>query len=87
MATVGNNSTNTQINACHSQPYELCQTGNTVSPVPLVIYTIPPRNDFYLEQAQLSAENDLEKALIDLAKCLAEQVYCLLSLVCFMEIQ
>lgn len=35
---------------------------------------MPPRNDSYLEQAQLTAENGSEKALIDLAKCLADQV-------------
>lgn len=42
MATVGNNSTNTQINTCHSQPHKLCQTDNAWrSSIPLVILCHP----------------------------------------------
>ena len=33
-----------------------------------------PRNDLYLEQAQVDEEKNPEKALVGLAKCLAEQV-------------
>ena len=46
----------------------------TASPVPLANRAATPRNDPYMEQGRPSDGSSSEKALIDLAKSLAEQV-------------
>ena len=45
-----------------------------MSPVLSVSCNMAPRNDLYLEQALVDEERNPEKALIGLAKCIAEQV-------------
>ena len=73
MAAVGDCSIRTQSDIYHN-PYGPCQTNAVASPVLSVSRNMAPRNDLYLEQAQIDEENNPEKALVGLAKYLAEQV-------------
>ena len=73
MAAVGDRSIRTQSDIYHN-PYGPCQTNAVASPVLSVSRNMAPRNDLYLEQAQVDEERNPEKSLVGLAKCLAEQV-------------
>ena len=73
MAAVGDSSIRTQSGTYHN-PHGPCQTNAVASPVLSVSCNMAPRNDSYLEQAQVDEERNPEKALVGLAKCLAEQV-------------
>ena len=73
MAAVGDHSIRTQSDTYHN-PHGPCQTNAVASPVLLVSCNMAPRNDLYLEQAQVDKERNPEKALVGFAKCLVEQV-------------
>ena len=73
MAAVGDSSIRTQSDTYHN-PHGPCQTNAVASPVLSVNRNMAPRNDLYLEQAQVDEERNPEKSLVGLAKCLAKQV-------------
>ena len=73
MAAVGDRSIRTQSDIYH-YPHGPCQTNAVASPVLSVSCDMAPRNDLFLEQAQVNEERNPEKALVGLAKYLAEQV-------------
>ena len=73
MAAVGDRYIRTQSDIYHN-PHGPCQPNAVASPVLSVSCNMVPRNDLYLEQAQVDEERNPEKALVGLARCLAEQV-------------
>ena len=73
MAAVGDRSIRTQSDIYHN-PYGPWQINAVASPVLSVSRNMAPSNDLYLEQVQIDEEKNPEKALVGLAKCLAEQV-------------
>ena len=73
MAAIDDHSIRTQSDIYHN-PHGPCQTNAVASPVLSVSCNTAPRNDLYLEQAQVDEERNPENALVGLAKCLAEKV-------------